>query len=59
MDRGAWWAAVHGVQRVRHNLPIKQQQQQKSRMEKIVNSTEVTSYYGICRNRKLYKTASS
>ena len=20
MDRGAWWAAVHGVSRVRHNL---------------------------------------
>ena len=20
MDRGAWWAAVHGAQRVEHNL---------------------------------------
>ena len=26
-DRGAWWAAVHGSQRVRHNLVTKQQQQ--------------------------------
>ena len=23
MDRGAWWATVHGVARVRHNLPTK------------------------------------
>ena len=23
MDRGAWWATVHGVARVRHNLAIK------------------------------------
>ena len=27
MDRGAWWAAIHGVVRVRHNLATKQQQQ--------------------------------
>ena len=27
-DREAWCAAVHGLQRVRHNLPTKQQQQQ-------------------------------
>ena len=26
MDRGAWWATVHGVARVRHDLAIKQQQ---------------------------------
>ena len=25
MDRGAWWAIVHGVARVRHNLVTKQQ----------------------------------
>ena len=25
MDRGAWQATVHGVTKVRHNLPIKQQ----------------------------------
>ena len=24
MDRGAWWAAVHGVARVRHDLVTKQ-----------------------------------
>ena len=23
MDRGAWWATVHGVTRVRHNLATK------------------------------------
>ena len=23
MDRGAWWATVHGVVRVRHNLVTK------------------------------------
>ena len=23
MDRGAWWAAVHGLERVRHNLVTK------------------------------------
>ena len=28
MDRGAWWATVHGSQRVRHDLETKQQQQQ-------------------------------
>ena len=26
MDGGAWWAVVHGLQRVRHNLATKQQQ---------------------------------
>ena len=27
MDRGAWWATVHEVARVGHNLVTKQQQQ--------------------------------
>ena len=27
MDRGAWWATVHRVTRVGHNLATKQQQQ--------------------------------
>ena len=26
MDRGAWWATVHGSQTVRHDLAAKQQQ---------------------------------
>ena len=26
MDRGAWWATVHGVARVRHDLPINHHQ---------------------------------
>jgi len=26
MNRGAWWAIVHGVTKVRHNLATKQQQ---------------------------------
>ena len=25
MDRGAWWATVHGVAKVRHDLVTKQQ----------------------------------
>ena len=25
MDRGAWWATVHGLQRVRHDLATEQQ----------------------------------
>ena len=25
MERGAWWATVHGVSRVKHNLVTKQQ----------------------------------
>ena len=28
MDRGAWWATVYGVARVRNNLVTKQQRQQ-------------------------------
>ena len=27
MDRGAWWAAVHGITRIEHDLATKQQQQ--------------------------------
>ena len=27
MDREAWWATVHGVTKVEHNLVTKQQQQ--------------------------------
>jgi len=23
MDKGAWWATVHGLERVRHNLATK------------------------------------
>ena len=26
MDRGAWWAAIHGIAGVRHDLVTKQQQ---------------------------------
>ena len=26
VDRGAWWAKVHGVTRARHNLATKQHQ---------------------------------
>ena len=29
MDRGAWQATVHELQRVRHDLATKQQQQQQ------------------------------
>ena len=28
MDRGAWWATVHGIVRVRHELATKQDQQE-------------------------------
>ena len=28
MDRGAWWAIVHGVTRLRHDLATQQQQKQ-------------------------------
>ena len=35
MDRGAWWATIHVVQRVKHNLETKQQQQKgKKQKEK-------------------------
>ena len=27
MDRGAWWATVYGITRVRHSLATKQQRQ--------------------------------
>ena len=30
MDRGAWWATVHGVSRVRHDWATKQQQNDKN-----------------------------
>ena len=30
MDRGAWWATVHGVRRVTHDLVTKQQQHSTS-----------------------------
>ena len=29
LDRGAWWAKVHGITRVRHNLATEQQQEQE------------------------------
>ena len=32
MDRVAWWATVHGVARVGHDLAIKQQQQSQVRL---------------------------
>ena len=27
MDRGAWWATVHGVAKVEHDIATKQQQE--------------------------------
>ena len=33
-DRGAWWATVHGVTRVRHNLATKPPQLPKFTMER-------------------------
>ena len=33
MDRGAWWAAVYGSQRVGHSLVTKQQQQQQQQQQ--------------------------
>ena len=32
MDRGAWWATVHGVTRVRHDLATNQQQRKKQKI---------------------------
>ena len=41
MDRGAWWATVHGVARVRHDLVTKEQQQQ----------LQTLSYYSLHQKR--------
>ena len=40
-DRGAWWAAVHGITRVGHDLATEQQQQQQ--LVFVRGSWEVTS----------------
>ena len=34
MDRRAWWATIHVVQRVKHNLETKQQQQKGKKERK-------------------------
>ena len=34
MDKGAWWATIHVVQRVKHNLETKQQQQKGKKERK-------------------------
>ena len=34
IERGACWAAVHGVAKVKHNLSIKQQQQQQTEFQR-------------------------
>ena len=31
MDRGFWWATIHGLQRVGHNLVAKRQQQKQKK----------------------------
>ena len=36
MDRGIWWATVHGVARVRHDLVTKEQQQQHVHFEDVI-----------------------
>ena len=38
MDRGAWWATVHGVARVRHDLVTKQQQRAIHIIYLLINS---------------------
>ena len=41
MDRGAWWATVHGVSRVRHNRATKQQQQLPA-LEHLIRSADAS-----------------
>ena len=41
IDRGAWWATVHGVpERVRHDLVPKQQQKMENETRKIKSREE-------------------
>ena len=39
MDRGAWWATVHGVARVQHNLVTKQPSQSINTFRTQLDST--------------------
>ena len=32
MDRGAWWATVHGIVRVRHEFATKERERERSYM---------------------------
>ena len=43
MDRGAWWATVHGVTRVRHNLVIKQNKNSNSMFLLLLNKDPTLS----------------
>ena len=45
MDRGAWWAIVHGVARVRHDLATK-----PLRISEVSPHTSKNGYHG-----KVYK----
>ena len=41
MDRGAWWATVHGLQRVRHDSAVKPQEQPC--LERLKDSSPILS----------------
>ena len=36
-DRGAWWATIHGVARVRHNVATKGGERETQKDTKIIN----------------------
>ena len=54
MDRGAWWATVHGVARVRHDLITKQQQM---RTTKALRALLITPE--LCRDNNQYKACNA
>ena len=45
MDRGAWWATVHGITGVRHNLVTKPPQQKYWKEEVLYNYMINSSFY--------------
>ena len=44
MDRGAWWATVHGVTRAEHDFATKQENYNMSKIEEI-QMLLITNYF--------------
>ena len=55
LDRGAWWATVHGVAKFGHNLTTKQQQQQHSKHINILTQVSEIQHEFNVKNEVLHR----
>ena len=49
MDRGAWWATVHGIARVGHDLVTRERERERERERRFPHYMETKCLYLVCK----------